>query len=180
MPPIAIEASREGVIAGTAAYMSPEQARGKAVDKRTDIWAFGCVVYEMLTGRPAFRGETVSDTIAAILEREPDWSATACADAGGHPATAPALSREGSEAPFARHRRRTPRNRGGAWRQRLERRRRRRAAAIAGSRLPVRPDSLVGRGRVPVCWSSAGAAAWQLQRSEYFWRNPLEGAKSRG
>ena len=54
--------------------MSPEQARGKAVDKRTDIWAFGCVLYEMLTGRPAFAGDTVSDTIAAILEREPDWS----------------------------------------------------------------------------------------------------------
>ena len=63
------------MIAGTTAYMSPEQARGKAVDKRTDIWAFGCVLYEMLTARPAFRGETASDTIAAILEREPDWSA---------------------------------------------------------------------------------------------------------
>ena len=75
MPPIAVDGTREGVIAGTAAYMSPEQARGKAVDKRTDIWAFGCVLYEMLTARPAFRGETVSDTIAAILEREPDWSA---------------------------------------------------------------------------------------------------------
>ena len=58
-----------GVILGTAAYMSPEQARGKAVDKRTDIWAFGCVLYQMLTGRLAFRGETVSDTIAAILEQ---------------------------------------------------------------------------------------------------------------
>ena len=67
--------TREGVIAGTAAYMSPEQARGKPVDKRTDIWAFGAVLYEMLTGRPAFRGETTSDTIAAVLEREPDWSA---------------------------------------------------------------------------------------------------------
>ena len=75
MPTITIDETREGVIAGTAAYMSPEQARGKAVDKRTDIWAFGCVLYEMLTARPAFRGETVSDTIAAILEREPDWSA---------------------------------------------------------------------------------------------------------
>ena len=64
-----------GVILGTAPYMSPEQARGKAVDKRTDIWAFGCVLYQMLTGRRAFCGETVSDTIAAILEREPDWTA---------------------------------------------------------------------------------------------------------
>ncbi|MCA1652117.1 MAG: protein kinase, partial [Acidobacteria bacterium] len=63
-----------GVILGTAAYMSPEQARGKALDKRTDIWAFGCVLYEMVTGRPAFRGETWSHTIVAILERETDWS----------------------------------------------------------------------------------------------------------
>jgi eukaryotic-like serine/threonine-protein kinase len=64
----------EGVLLGTAPYMSPEQARGKAVDKRTDIWAFGCVLYEMLAGRRAFGGETTSDTIAAILEREPDFS----------------------------------------------------------------------------------------------------------
>src|SRR5687767_2250574 len=67
--------TREGVILGTAAYMSPEQARGLKVDKRTDIWAFGCVLYEMLTGRLPFAGHTVSDTIAAILEREPDWKA---------------------------------------------------------------------------------------------------------
>ncbi len=64
-----------GVILGTAAYMSPEQARGRAVDKRTDIWSFGCVLYECLTGRQAFAGETVSDMIARILEREPDWDA---------------------------------------------------------------------------------------------------------
>jgi eukaryotic-like serine/threonine-protein kinase len=67
--------SRDGAILGTAAYMSPEQARGHSVDKRGDIWAFGCVLYEMLTGRLAFPGDTVSDTIAKILEREPDWSA---------------------------------------------------------------------------------------------------------
>ncbi len=68
-------ATMQGVILGTPAYMSPEQARGKALDTRTDIWSFGCVLCEMLTGREAFRGETVSDTIAAVLEREPDWQA---------------------------------------------------------------------------------------------------------
>jgi Tol biopolymer transport system component len=66
--------SRAGAVFGTAAYMSPEQARGHNVDKRSDIWAFGCVLFEMLTGRIAFGGETTSDTIAKILEREPDWS----------------------------------------------------------------------------------------------------------
>ena len=63
-----------GVILGTAAYMSPEQARGRAVDRRSDVWAFGCVLYEMLTGRRAFSGEDVSDTLAAILRGDPDWS----------------------------------------------------------------------------------------------------------
>jgi serine/threonine protein kinase/Tol biopolymer transport system component len=70
-----VSASRDGAILGTAAYMSPEQARGHSVNKRSDIWAFGCVLYEMLTGRLTFPGDTVSDTIAKILEREPDWSA---------------------------------------------------------------------------------------------------------
>jgi eukaryotic-like serine/threonine-protein kinase len=63
-----------GLIAGTVGYMSPEQARGKLVDKRTDIWAFGCVLFEMLSGKMAFEGDTITDTIAAILERDPDWS----------------------------------------------------------------------------------------------------------
>ena len=74
-PTVTMGGTREGQILGTAAYMSPEQARGKAVDKRTDVWAFGCVLYEMLTGRVAFGRNTISDTLAAILEREPDWSA---------------------------------------------------------------------------------------------------------
>jgi hypothetical protein len=68
-------ATAMGTIMGTAAYMSPEQARGRPVDKRSDIWAFGAVLYEMLTGRRAFDGEDVSDSLANILKREPDWSA---------------------------------------------------------------------------------------------------------
>jgi len=70
-----VTASHHGLIIGTTCYMSPEQARGEDVDKRADVWAFGCVLYEMLTGRLAFPGTTVSDTIAKILERDPDWSA---------------------------------------------------------------------------------------------------------
>ena len=73
-PTMTIGGTHEGMILGTAAYMSPEQARGKPVDKRADIWAFGCVLFEMLTGQAPFGGETTSDIIAAILEREPEWS----------------------------------------------------------------------------------------------------------
>ncbi len=67
--------TQAGIILGTAAYMSPEQAKGKAADKRSDIWAFGCVLFEMLTGRRAFEGEDVGDTLAAVIRGEPDWSA---------------------------------------------------------------------------------------------------------
>lgn len=74
-PTLVLEQTRPGVILGTAEFMSPEQARGKAVDKRTDIWAFGCILYEMLSGRRAFTGETISDVIAAILSSDPDWTA---------------------------------------------------------------------------------------------------------
>ena len=74
-PTLTYAATGAGVILGTAAYMSPEQARGRAVDRRTDVWSFGCVLYECLTGRQAYEGETVSDLIARILEREPDWDA---------------------------------------------------------------------------------------------------------
>ena len=74
-PTLSVQATMAGTILGTAAYMSPEQARGRTVDKRTDIWAFGCVLYEMLTGRRAFEGDDVTDTIAAVVRGEPDWSA---------------------------------------------------------------------------------------------------------
>ena len=74
-PTLTARATQLGVILGTAAYMAPEQAKGKAVDRRADIWAFGVVLYEMLTGRRAFDGEDVSTTLAAVLMRDPEWSA---------------------------------------------------------------------------------------------------------
>ena len=73
-PTLTSAGTRAGTILGTVGYMSPEQARGKALDKRTDIWSFGCILFECLTGRPAFRGETVSDTLAAILKSDANWS----------------------------------------------------------------------------------------------------------
>ncbi len=73
-PTITRMATQAGIILGTAAYMSPEQAKGKSVDRRADIWAFGCVLFEMLTGKMAFSGETVTDTLAAVIRSEPDWS----------------------------------------------------------------------------------------------------------
>ncbi len=72
-PTLSDAATQQGIILGTAAYMSPEQARGENVDKRADIWAFGVVLFEMLTGRQAFTGKTVSDTLASVLAREPKW-----------------------------------------------------------------------------------------------------------
>jgi Tol biopolymer transport system component len=71
--PTLIKGTQAGVILGTAAYMSPEQAKGKAVDRRADIWAFGCVLFEMLSGKQAFSGETLTDTLAAVVRGEPDW-----------------------------------------------------------------------------------------------------------
>jgi len=85
-PTLSAAATRAGVLLGTALYMSPEQARGKCVDRRADIWAFGCVLYEMLAGRTAFAGETVSDTLAAVIRADPDWSSL--------PGTIPPRTRE--------------------------------------------------------------------------------------
>ncbi len=72
-PTLSDAATQQGVILGTAAYMSPEQARGKQADKRADVWAFGCVLYEMLAGRAAFSGRDVTDILAAVIRAEPEW-----------------------------------------------------------------------------------------------------------
>src|SRR5467141_917651 len=74
-PTLSAAATMEGTILGTAAYMSPEQARAKAVDKRTDIWAFGCVLYELLTGKQPFYGEDTTEILAAVVKSQPDWTA---------------------------------------------------------------------------------------------------------
>jgi Tol biopolymer transport system component len=165
--PLTIQETREEVIAGTAGYMSPEQARGKAVDKRTDIWAFGCVLYEMLTGRRAFPGETMSDAIAAILEREPDWSAT--------PAQTPAIIRRLLQRCLEKDPKRRMRDIGDA-RLELEE-----ALGTTGSSGAAAAPAPAARltwwaGAVAGVLIIGAAATWQLQRSDYFWRNPLEGA----
>jgi Tol biopolymer transport system component len=85
-PTLSLAATQAGVILGTAAYMSPEQAKGKPVDRRSDIWSFGIVLFEMLTGRPAYAGETVSETMAHVITKQPDWAAL--------PATTPSRVRE--------------------------------------------------------------------------------------
>ena len=74
-PTLTAHATQMGMLLGTAPYMAPEQARGKSVDRRADIWSFGCVLFEMLTGRRAFEGEEITDVLARVIEREPDWSA---------------------------------------------------------------------------------------------------------
>ena len=72
-PTLSMAATQQGVILGTAAYMSPEQAKGRAVDKRADVWAFGCVLYEMLTGRQSFGASDVTESLAAVISLQPKW-----------------------------------------------------------------------------------------------------------
>jgi len=85
-PTLSIHATQAGIILGTAAYMSPEQARGKVVDRRTDIWALGCVLFEMLTGKRAFPGDDATDTIVAVISKDPEWASLP-------PATPPTVRR---------------------------------------------------------------------------------------
>ena len=138
------DATNAETIVGTVAYMSPEQTRGGALDKRSDIWAFGCLLYEMLTARRPFAGRTTFETVAAILGQDPDWSLL--------PPTAPAridwlippMSRERSETPSARHRRCTHRNRrraGAGFRSGC-------SARIGGWRRRARAPTVAGTGRV--------------------------------
>src|SRR5438477_7203110 len=111
-----MRATQTAMIMGTAAYMSPEQARGAVADRRSDIWSFGVLFYEMLTGRRMFTGETVSDTLAAVLKTDPDWSALPAE-------TPPAIRR--------------------LLRRCLERDRKRRLADIADARLEI-DEALAG------------------------------------
>ncbi len=142
-----------GMILGTAAYMSPEQARGKRVDKRTDIWAFGCVLYEMLTGRHAFAGETITDLLSAIVKTEPDWTVL--------PDTTPAPIRR-------------------LLRRLLEKDARRRLADIADARFELDEAADAGRpggaavpgaekGRAPVSWVAVAALAVVAAVSAWGW-----------
>ncbi len=129
-----------GMILGTPAYMSPEQARGITVDKRTDVWAFGVVLFEMLTGQRLFAGATVSDTLAAVLTTEPDWT------------TLPA----GTPAPIRRLLRRC-----------VEKDRKRRLDSAAGARLEIddaltAPSAIEGTATSPTTSASRGRLAWMV------------------
>ncbi|MEO5741040.1 MAG: protein kinase [Vicinamibacterales bacterium] len=93
-PTLSMQATAAGVILGTAAYMAPEQARGKVVDRRADIWAWGCVLFEMLTGTRAFRGDDVTDTMVAVLSKEPEWPALPASAVGAKPLLARCLQKD--------------------------------------------------------------------------------------
>src|SRR4051794_1293362 len=133
-PTLTMRATLAGVIMGTAAYMSPEQARGGIADKRADIWSFGVVLFEMLTGRESFAGETVSDTLAAVLRAEPDWSALPLK-------TPPAIRR--------------------LLRRTLERDRRKRLRDI-GDALPEIDDALAAPAESPALGRSSAATHFAL------------------
>src|SRR6185295_6328799 len=153
-PTVGGQATRHGTITGTVAYMSPEQARGQVVDKRTDVWAFGCVLYEMVTGRAPFVRATMSDTIVAILEHQPDWTQL--------PKTAPAAMTRLLERCLAKNPRQRLRDLGDARLEIADI-----LAAPAGSTRAATDAAPVGRS---LLWAAVlvgiaivgGAALWRL------------------
>jgi serine/threonine protein kinase/WD40 repeat protein len=174
-PTMTSGATKEGVILGTATYMSPEQARGQPVDKRTDIWAFGCVLYEMLTGRRAFAGDSLTDTLAHVIEREPDWSAL--------PETTPEVVRRLVERCLRKDLRQRLRDIADA---RIEI-----DDAMAAPTAPAGSQPAVGDQRVrsrsrrwasissiaTIVLASAAGITWRLWVNDYFWQNPLADAR---
>jgi serine/threonine protein kinase/Tol biopolymer transport system component len=165
----------EGAILGTAAYMSPEQARGQPVDKRTDIWAFGCVLFEMLTGRAPFARATVSDTLAAILEAQPEWHLL--------PSSTPPHIRRLLERCLTKDMKRRIRDIADA---RIEIDDAIDAPTTRTDSTPGQSDRwLGGRSRrwAPIGWiaaivlASAVAITWRLWVNDYFWQNPLADAR---
>jgi len=139
-----------GVILGTAAYMAPEQARGKVVDKRADIWAFGVVLYEMLSGRSGFAGDTVTDVLAAVVMREPDWTAL--------PADTPASIRRLLARCLEKDPRRRLRDSGDA-RMEIEETIARRGYDGQGESIPALAPPVTTRPGRTLLWAAAGAAA---------------------
>ena len=153
--------TREGTVLGTPAYMSPEQARGRPVDRKTDVWSFGCVLYEMLAGRRAFSADTASDTLVAVLSREPDSVVPAARGAGIREAASPPVPGEGQRAPPPRRRRHPSPDRGGARRASTRR--------PGGGRRAERFRGSSGRSRR----SSRGAGARPRRRPRHRRRAPL-------
>jgi serine/threonine protein kinase/Tol biopolymer transport system component len=180
-PPIGtFDGTNQGVVLGTASYMSPEQARGQPVDTRTDIWAFGCVLYEMLSRRRAFAGDSVTDTLAGVIGREPDWSAL--------PESTPDIVRRLLERCLRKDARRrlrdvndvrieiddaiaappTPTDR---------------APGIPNRQPPNRQAQRRSRRVAPIAWIAAMVVAsaigitWRLWVTDYFWQNPLADAR---
>jgi Tol biopolymer transport system component len=175
LPAGSSDGTKQGVILGTATYMSPEQARGQPVDKRTDIWAFGCVLYEMLTGRRAFAGDSLTDTLAHVIEREPDWSAV--------PGTTPAGVRRLLERCLRKDVRQRLRDIADARMEIDDALAAPTAEAgstpVVSARRPQRP----ARRWAPIGWiaaivlASAVGITWRLWVNDYFWQNPLADAR---
>jgi serine/threonine protein kinase/WD40 repeat protein len=178
LPATMPDGTKQGVVLGTATYMSPEQARGQPVDKRTDIWAFGCVLYEMLTGRRAFAGDSLTDTLARVIEHEPDWRAV--------PETTPEVVRRLLERCLRKDVRRRLRDIADARIEIDDAIAARTTASSPTDHTPSGSDRRL-RGRsprwAPIRWIAAIILAtalgitWRLWVNDYFWQNPLADAR---